>query len=157
MESSSKLECDVSHDCLSNCPSTTSECDGCGKAFIASIDEPEQAEPDSFSHHFDLDWYNSGAVITPLYEGAITVLESIAQHLVWFTDHPGTTKQALTDLFKMLCFHKEIYCRIQTSLLLLLFRSLLLNHWFFYVCPNDCILFRGSAGTLDSYSKCGAS
>ena len=39
------------------------------------------------------------AAITPLYDGAsVTLLEAVAQHFLWFTDHPSISKQALSDI-----------------------------------------------------------
>ena len=61
-------------------------------------DDDLQLDPDpvvSNIKHFDASQYEHGVAIAPLYEGAsVTVLEAVAQHLLWFTDHPGTSKQA---------------------------------------------------------------
>ena len=42
----------------------------------------------------------------PLYSGAkTTLLETLAKHFEWFTSHPGTSKQALSEL---LCLEHSI-------------------------------------------------
>ena len=39
---------------------------------------------------------------TPLYSGSsLTLLQALAQHFLWFTAHPGTSKQALSEVLHM--------------------------------------------------------
>ena len=62
------------------------------------------SNPDNnnLSQHFQAEQYSSGAAITPLYEGAtVTLLEAVAKHLLWLTEHLGTSKKALTDILYM--------------------------------------------------------
>ena len=84
-------------------------------------DDDLRLDPDpvvSNIKHFDASQYEHGVAIAPLYEGAsVTVLEAVAQHLLWFTDHPGTSKQALTDIIHMQhhsILPKGIYFQIHT-------------------------------------------
>lgn len=49
--------------------------------------------------HFDPSQYENLAATTPLYAGGkTTVLQAVAQPFIWFTSHPGTSKQALSDI-----------------------------------------------------------
>lgn len=58
------------------------------------------------SSHMEL-CENSNAM-QPLYDGAkVTVLEALTQFFEWFTDHPGTSKEALSNMFYM---RHEIPC-----------------------------------------------
>ena len=71
---------------------------------VSSQDDSESQLDPVISNikHFDASEYEHGVAIAPLYEGAsVTVLETVAQHLLWFTDHPGTSKRALTDILHM--------------------------------------------------------
>lgn len=38
-------------------------------------------------------------------EAPVTLLEAVAEHLLWFTDHPGTSKQALIDILHIMQHH----------------------------------------------------
>lgn len=115
---------------------------------------------DSQYQHFDPSQYRCGPAITPLYEGAsITLLEAVAQHLLWFTEHPGTSKQALTSILELQ--HHSILP--QGNLLPDCYRSaidivnvFLIKPLVFDVCPNDCVLFRGATASLEKCPKCGA-
>ena len=43
----------------------------------------------------------------PLYEGAsLSVLDALVKYLRWFSEHPGISKKALSDILKM--EHTEI-------------------------------------------------
>ena len=57
--------------------------------------------------HFDPSQYENLVATTPLYAGGkTTVLQAVAQHFIWFTSHPGTSKQTLSDILYMQ--HHEI-------------------------------------------------
>lgn len=46
--------------------------------------------------------YESGIAVTPLYDGAdTTVLQALVKHFLWFSTHPGISKDALSDVLKM--------------------------------------------------------
>ena len=51
---------------------------------------------------FDESLYECGAATTPLYEGSeATVLQAVASQLLWFTFHPGTSKELLSRQFEI--------------------------------------------------------
>ena len=65
----------------------------------SDTDLESKQETTTAIQHFDPNGYKSGPAFTPLYEGAdITLLEAIAQHLLWFTEHPSTSKHGVLEL-----------------------------------------------------------
>ncbi len=98
--------------------------------------------------------------MAPLYEGAsITVLEAVAKHLLWFTDHPSTSKQALTDILHVQ--HHSILPKGNLlpdsyDATLKVINTFLITPLVFDVCPNDCIIFRGINADLIKCPKCNA-
>lgn len=110
--------------------------------------------------HFDSNQYVSGPATTPLYEGAgITLLEAIAKHLLWFTEHPGTSKLALTSILELqhhhILPHGNILPDSYRSAMKLV-NDFLIQPLVFDVCPNDCIIFRGDAAYMENCPHCGA-
>ena len=104
--------------------------------------------------------YETVPASTPLYEGAsVTLLEAVAQHLLWFTDHPSMSKQALTDILYLQ--HHSIlpegnllpdsYCKA-----IRMIKGYLVEPIVYDVCPNDCIIFRCTFSDLDKCPKCNA-
>ena len=87
----------------------------------------------------------------PLYDGAsTTLLEALAKHFQWFTAHPGTSKEALSEL---VCTEHSILPEgnlMPTSYASAyrLIKPYLAESIEFHACTNDCILFR------DKYEKC---
>ena len=104
-------------------------------------------------------WENFDA-IQPLYSGAkITVLEAISEFFEWFTNHPGTSKQALSSMLRMQ--HNSIlpegnllpdsYASARR-----LIEPHLVQKEVYHACPNDCILFRNEYSSMDVCPKCNA-
>ena len=59
----------------------------------------DTVELDHYQTEFECENFNA---TQPLYNGAkVTVLEAIAQFFEWFTDHPATSKQALSNMLHM--------------------------------------------------------
>ena len=81
-------------------------------------DDDLQLDPDpvvSNIKHFDASQFEHEVAIAPLYEGAsVTVLEAVAQHLLWFTDHPGTSKQTYYICNIIQFYPRGIYFQIHT-------------------------------------------
>ena len=52
---------------------------------------------------YDLSTYNNEQLSsTPLYDGAeITVMDVIVKYLSWFSEHPGISKEALSDMLSL--------------------------------------------------------
>ena len=98
-----------------------------------------------------LDNSNSGDITSslgddlPLYNGSnITVVEAVAKTFKWFTSHPSTSKNALSEML-----YKQHSLLPKENILPKCYRSahkliqpLLLKPLVFHACPNDCILFR---------------
>ena len=63
-------------------------------------------DTDGFVQHFDPTLYDRSEATCPLYEGSnVSVLEAVAHHMVWFTNHPGTSKDALFNVLSMQHHH----------------------------------------------------
>ena len=90
--------------------------------------------------------YQSGPAIVSLYEGSsITLLQAIAEHFHWFTKHPGTSKQALSELLYMQ--HHTILPKVNIlphsyQKAIRIVKSYLVEPTVYDVCPNDCIIYR---------------
>ena len=116
------------------------------------------ASTNNLSPYFQAELNSSEAAIIPLYEGAtITLTEGIAKHFLWFTEHPGTSKQVLTDILCMQ--HQSILPKgnllpdsYQAALKVV--NSFLVTPLVFDVCPNDCVIFRGPNADLENCLKC---
>jgi hypothetical protein len=121
------------------------------------LDQVKESVSADICQHFDSTLYETA---TPLYEGsAITVLEAIAQHMLWFTDHPGTSKDALSSILHMQ-HHKILpqpnFLPDSYSAALRIIEPFLVQPLVFDVCPNDCIIFRGTYATLTECPICNA-
>ena len=100
-----------------------------------------------FTHdqRFDFSMYENPKVAALLYDGSnLTVLEAVAHHMLWFTEHPGTSKDALSGILNM---HRHSILP-QPNLLpdcyssaLNLIEPFLVRPLDLDVCPNDCIIF----------------
>ena len=123
--------------------------------FAYGENEPEASISDI--NPFDAN-YESGLAITPLYDGAdLTVLDAVAQYLLWFAEHPGTSKQALSDILSIQ--HNNILPKgnllpasYQEAIKIV--EDFLVEPIIFDVCPKDCIIFRNSFSELDKCPKC---
>lgn len=108
--------------------------------------------------HFDSAVYEKFEATTPLYEGSkVTVLQAVAHHMLWFTDHPGTSKDALSSILHMQ--HTEILPQPNAlpdsySAALKLIEPFLIQPLVFDVCQNDCVIFRGAYATLTECPVC---
>lgn len=104
--------------------------------------------------------YNSGPAVIPLYDGSsVTVLQALVKYFRWFSEHRGISKEALSHMLSMQhntilppgnklpnCYEdalKEI-------------EPYLVKPKVYDVCPNDCIIFRDSDGSLSQCPKCNA-
>ena len=97
----------------------------------------------------------------PLYSGSnLMVLDAVAQHFEWFTDHPGTSKEALSSMLHMQ--HNKILpegnllpdsyaaaCRM--------IEPFLARKETYHVCPNHCVLFRNEFANMTACPKCNTS
>ena len=110
------------------------------------------------SQHFDCSLYEGSNVAAPLYEGAnVTVFEAVAHHLQWFTAHPGTSKDALSDIlhtqhYKILPQPNMLPSSYSAAMKVVepfLVQPLVLD-----VCQNDCVIFRGKNATLNECPVC---
>ena len=100
------------------------------------------------------DIYKSQHAKTPLYENSdATVLQALASYFMWFTEHPSTSKSALSDLLRLKKrllpqpnnlpgSYDEAYNFV---------KPFLLSTVTFHACPNDCIIFRKTSRY--NYSK----
>ena len=96
-----------------------------------------------------------------MYNGStLSVLEAVAEYFEWFTDHPGTSKEALSSML-----HKQHNIMLLDGNLLpdsyisarRLIEPSLVQKEVYHACPNDCILFRNQFADKVTCPKCGAS
>lgn len=109
----------------------------------------------------DEDSYNdisSSPVGLPLYSGAnVTVMEALAKIFKWFTCHPGTSKDATSEMLSMQHHHllpKENLLPDSYRAAHKLIQPLLLKPFVFHACPNDCVLFRDHLAESVNCPKC---
>ena len=89
--------------------------------------------------------YDDPAVNAPLYSGAnVTLLQTLAQYFEWFIAHPGTSKEAFSEVL-----HLQHSTLPNGNLLpdsyaaaLQIIEPFLVKPVVFDACPKDCILFR---------------
>ena len=96
---------------------------------------------------------------TPLYNGAMTVMDALVKHLSWFSEHPSISKEALSDVLRM--EHLEILPpgnNLPSSYndAMKVIEPFLIQPIMFHACPNDCIIFRGDHTDLETCPTCGA-
>ena len=102
--------------------------------------------------------YESPIVTEPLYNGAsITLLETVVEHLLWFAEHPGISKEALSNLLHVQ-HHRVLppgnILPENYEAAMKLVEPFLITPVVFHVCPNDCIIFRGKHAHLDQCPRC---
>ncbi len=102
--------------------------------------------------------YESELCTKPLYEHAeITVLQALLEHFSWFSEHPGISKGALSDILYMQ--HNRIlppgnHLPDSFEGALKLIEPFLIKPLVFHCCPNDCIIYRGNYAELDKCPVC---
>ena len=108
----------------------------------------------------DLYLYEQGVAVQPLYDGSqTTVLQALVKHFYWFSSHPGISKEALSEVFKMersILPHGNHMPGSYTEAMKLI-SPYLVKPLTFHVCPKECIIFRGQYYDLDACPKCGSS
>ena len=103
------------------------------------------------SSRFQPALYEDFQAIAPLYEGStVSVLEAVTHHMHWFTQHPGTSKDALSSILHMQ--HTKVLPQPNLlpdsySAAMKLIEPFLIQPLVFDVCPNDCMIFRGAYAT----------
>lgn len=90
--------------------------------------------------------YCSDKANLPLFEGStVSVLQALCGYFSWFTEHPGTSKSALSDLLQL--HHDEIlpqdnYLPASYDEAISFIKPFLLPCVTYHACRNDCVLFR---------------
>ena len=95
----------------------------------------------------------------PLYDGAgVTVLQTLAKHFEWFTSHPGTSKEALSDVIQMQHDILPKGHRLPSSYhsARTLIEAFLVKPVVFHVCSNDCIVYRNEYADATHCPECKA-
>ncbi len=147
--------------------------------FLSPLPSPENSNSSHMSESEELDHrpdclretteeeelYTSEKANLPLFVGSsVTVLQALCGYLAWFSEHPGTSKTALSDLLRL--HHEQIlpagnnlpssYDEAYSFV-----KPFLLPFVVFDVCPNDCVLFRKTDrydfSTLTKCPTCGCS
>ena len=118
----------------------------------ASESESTDAENDRVVPNYfrqlndDEELYNSDKANLRLFEGStVNVLQALCGYFSWFTEHPGTSKNALSDLLRL--HHDEILPQgnnLPSSYdeAISFIKPFLLPFVTYHACPNDCVLFR---------------
>lgn len=127
-------------------------------ADLVSPESPVSADGAESYNLCDMSVYESEIYKVPLYEGAkVSLLESVVNIFSWFSEHPGISKAALSDMFQMQ--HSHILppgnCLPDTyEAALKIIEPFLVKPIEFHACPNDCTVFRGENLHLDSCPAC---
>lgn len=118
-------------------------------------------DTESLSKLYDMGIYGNKELSAPLYDGAkVTIMDALVKYFAWFSEHPGISKEALSDILSM--EHREILPpgnKLPPSYTeaMKLVEPYLVQPIVFHVCPNDCLVFRGDYTSLDVCTICGAS
>jgi len=108
----------------------------------------------------DISLYSSGPAILPLFEGSPhTVLQSLVKHFTWFCEHPGISKEALSSMLNIQHAmlppnNNNMPSSYEAALRVL--QPYLIKSQVYDVCPNDCVIFRGTYKDLSECPKCSA-
>ena len=94
----------------------------------------------------------------PLYNGAsLTLEQALVNHFTWFTEHPGISKQALSDILYMqhhtILPSDNILPDSYTEAMSII-KPYLVTPVVYDVCPKDCIIFRGKYADLSECPTC---
>lgn len=107
---------------------------------------------------FDPSLYSDGLAATPLYEGShSTVLQALQQYFTWFSDHPGTSKDALSAMLSMQHHNIEPMGNLlpdSYEAALKLIEPYLVKPVVYHACPKDCLVFCGRYTDLKECPKC---
>lgn len=93
-----------------------------------------------------------------MYDGAATtVLEAVMEHMLWFSEHSGMSKEALSNMLQLQ--HQQILPHGNKlpknyEAAWKLVAPFLAQPVLFDVCPKDCIIFRGKYMHLDRCPQC---
>ena len=116
-------------------------------------------EPHIFSDLYDMSTYDIETLSkTPLYDGAtISVMDALVKYSSWFSEHPGISKEALSDVLRI--EHNEILPsgnKLPSSYndALKLVEPFLIQPIVFHACPKDCIIFRKEFADLETCPFC---
>ena len=85
------------------------------------------------------------------------MLDSVAHYMVWFTSHPGTSKDALSSMLSMQHHNilpKPNHLPDSYSAAMKVIEPFLIKPLEFDVCPNDCVIFCGAHATLTECPIC---
>ena len=140
---------------------------GLGSAEISStsINDDTYIESVSISKleyaRFDASIYDGHDISRPLYPGSnLTLLQALVKYMLWFTEHPYVSKEAMSDMFKF----QHISVLPSDNVLpdsfpkaLKLLEPFLVKPSVFDCCRNDCIVYRGRYIDLSDCPKCGSS
>ena len=120
----------------------------------SSDDQDSDASLNESTEEIDDDIYSSEKAKLPLFENSdFTVLQALAGYFQWFTEHPSTSKSALSSLLQL----KKLLLPQPNNLpgtyheAYNFLKPFLLPFETYHACPNDCVLFRKT--TRYDYSK----
>ena len=150
----------VSSTCTS--PQQSLQIDGDIEFDMPLQDDSVYAAQGSLSELYDMSVYDSEQLsCTPLYDGAsLSLMDALVKYLKWFSEHPGISKEALSDILKL--EHNEVLPRgniLPSSFAdaMKLVEPFLIQPILFHACPNDCLIFRNEYAHLQVCPVCGAS
>ena len=97
----------------------------------------------------------------PLYAGStVSVIHSVASHLMWFTSHPNISKDFFSDMFLMghsSALPPDNLLPCSYTDLIKLVEPFLIKPIIFHCCPNDCLVFRGNYANAKVCPHCSSS
>ena len=126
--------------------------------------ESEDIDDDftKYSFLYDTSIYHTEMLsTTPFYDGSkVSLMEALVKNLLWFSEHPGISKEALSDLLGMqhadtLPLGNKMPSSYGDAIKLI--EPFLIQPITFHVCPNDCIVYRKQYFNHKECPKCGSS
>ena len=135
----------------------SSNCNDSQDNASSSSSSNEGCEPEEHSI------YDSQSAKVPLFENRdVTVLQAIASYFMWFTEHPSTSKRALSDLLplnkRLLPQPNNLPGSYDEALNFI--KPFFLPIEIYHVCPNNCVVFRKTSrydySKLKTCPVCGA-
>ena len=138
-----------------SCTTTVNYCDNDNDS---NSFEPDISNPTSL---YDMSVFDSNKLsTTPLYVGSkCTLLDALVKYFYWFSNHPGISKEALSN---MLSLQHDILPEGNNlpssyNAAIKLVEPLLQQPVVFHACRNDCIIFRNDYAKYNTCPKCGES
>lgn len=125
----------------------------------ASVFEVDIMGSGSLTSTYDMSVYDTETLSkTPLYDGSnCTLMDAVVKYLHWFSDHPGISKETLSNMlslqYDILPPGNNLLSSYDDAIKMV--ELLLIQPIIFHACKNDCIIYRKDYAQLSTCPKCG--